>query len=167
MSLSTVLAGLAIGAGATLVMDVWNALLKRALGVSSLDFCLLGRWIRHVPEGTFRHTNIRDSARRPRECAVGWAAHYTIGVVLAVGFVSVVSGDWLASPTLLPALTYGLVTVVFPFFVLQPSLGLGIAGSRTPSPVRARVKSLTTHLVFGFGLYLAALSLGPALEALG
>lgn len=167
MSLSTVLAGLAIGAGATLVMDVWNALLKRALGVSSLDFCLLGRWIRHVPEGTFRHTNIRDSARRPRECAVGWATHYTIGVVLAVGFVSVVSGDWLASPTLLPALTYGLVTVVFPFFVLQPSLGLGIAGSRTPSPVRARVKSLTTHLVFGFGLYLAALSLGPALEALG
>lgn len=35
-----------------------------------------------------------------------------------------------------------------PFFVMQPALGLGIAASRTPNPVQARIKSLATHTVF-------------------
>ena len=35
-----------IGLGATLVMDFWNLFLKRAFGIQSLDFCLLGRWLR-------------------------------------------------------------------------------------------------------------------------
>jgi hypothetical protein len=49
-----------------------------------------------------------------------------------------------------------MLTVAAPFFILQPALGLGIAASRTPSPARARLRSLISHLVFGFGLYLAA-----------
>jgi hypothetical protein len=69
------------------------------------------------------------------------------------------SGHWLAEPTLMPALLYGIATVVFPFFILQPSLGLGIAGSRTARPAQARLKSLMTHVVFGVGLYVCALGL--------
>ena len=86
-------------------------------------------------------------------------AHYTIGVVFALVFVVIASGDWLARPTLLPALLYGLATVVFPFFLMQPSLGLGIAASRVPNPTQARLKSLVTHTVFGAGLYLCAVGL--------
>jgi len=56
----------------------------------------------------------------------------------------------------LPALVYGVVTIVFPFFIMQPSLGLGVAASKTPKPSRARLKSLATHTVFGLGLYLSA-----------
>jgi Protein of unknown function (DUF2938) len=58
-----------------------------------------------------------------------------------------------------PALLYGLATVVFPFFVIQPAFGLGVAGSRTPNPLQARLKSLATHTVFGVGLYVCALLL--------
>lgn len=78
-------------------------------------------------------------------------------LVLALVFVVLASGDWLARPTLLPALLYGIGTVVFPFFVMQPSFGLGMAASRTPNPTQARLKSLVTHTVFGFGLYVCAL----------
>jgi hypothetical protein len=71
----------------------------------------------------------------------------------------VLSGSaWLARPTLLPALLYGLATVAFPFFVMQPALGLGMASSRAPHPTHARLKSLATHLVFGVGLYICALA---------
>jgi hypothetical protein len=56
----------------------------------------------------------------------------------------------------LPALLYGIGTVVFPFFIMQPSLGLGSAASRTPNPTQARLKSLLTHTVFGVGLYVCA-----------
>src|SRR3546814_6383257 len=63
---------------------------------------------------------------------------------------------WARQPTLLPCLGLGLLTVLFPYFVMQPALGAGIAGSKTPNPAQARIRSLATHAVFGVGLYLAA-----------
>jgi len=154
-----VLNAVAIGVGASLLMDAWNLLLKRALGIPSLNYCLLGRWLLHMPEGTFIHSSIAAAPPRRFECAVGWFAHYTIGVVLALVFLALAPGDWPARPTVLPALLYGIGTVVFPLFVLQPSLGLGIASSKTPKPAQARLKSLVTHVVFGVGLYLCAVAL--------
>ena len=159
-----ILGAVAIGIGANVVMDLWNLFLKRAFGIPSLNYCLLGRWIGHMPAGTLRHANIAAAPPRPFECAVGWIAHYAIGVVFALAFVVLVSVDWLERPTLLPALLYGLGTVVFPFFVMQPSLGLGIAASRTPHPTQARLKSLATHCVFGVGLYACALGVSYVLR---
>lgn len=161
---SYILGAIAMGLGATLVMDLWNLFLKRAFNIPSLNYCLLGRWLRHMPGGTFRHASIAAAPQKPFECKIGWMAHYTIGVVLALVFVFLVSGDWLARPTLLPALLYGLGTVVFPFFVLQPSLGFGIASSRAPNPTQARLKSLVTHTVFGCGLYVCALGVSYVLR---
>ena len=154
-----VLSAVVIGVGASLLMDAWNFILKRAFGIPSLNYCLLGRWFLHMPEGTFVHSGIAAAPPRRFECAVGWFAHYTIGVVLALAFLTLAPGDWLVRPTVLPALLYGIGTVVFPLFVLQPSLGLGIASSKTPKPAQARLKSLVTHVVFGVGLYLCAVAL--------
>ena len=162
-----ILAAIAIGIGASLFMDLWNLFLKRAFNIPSLDYCLLGRWLRNMTGGTFRHVSIADAQQRPFECTVGWIAHYSIGVVFALVFVVFASGDWLASPTLLPALLYGIGTVVFPLFIMQPSFGLGIAASRTPNPAQARLKSLVTHTVFGVGLYVCALGVRCVLPAQG
>jgi hypothetical protein len=159
-----VLRAIAIGIGASLVMDLWNLFLKRTFGIPSLNYCLLGRWLRHMPDGTFRHASIGAAPQKPFECMVGWMAHFTIGVVLALAFVVLTPGDWLARPTLLPALLYGIGTVVFPFFIMQPSFGLGIAASRTPKPTQARLKSLATHTVFGVGLYVCALGMSYVLR---
>jgi hypothetical protein len=161
---SHILGAIAVGLGATLVMDLWNLFLKRAFRIPSLNYCLLGRWLRHMPGGTFRHASIASASRKPLECAVGSIAHYSIGVVFALVFVALTSGDWLARPTLLPALLYGIGTVVFPFFLMQPSFGLGIAASKTPNPTQARLKSLMTHTVFGVGLYVCALAVSYVLR---
>jgi hypothetical protein len=155
---------IAIGIGATLIMDLWNLFLQRAFSIPSLNLCLLGRWLRHMPGGTFRHGSITTAPQKPFECAVGWIAHYTIGVMFALVLVVLTSGDWLARPTLLLALLYGIGTVVFPFFIMQPSLGLGIAASKTPKPMQARLKSLVTHTVFGIGLYLSTLGVSCVLR---
>lgn len=159
-----VLGAIAIGIGANLVMDLWNLFLQRTFSIPSLSYCFLGRWLRHMPGGTFRHASITAAPPKPFECTVGWIAHYTIGVVLALVFVVLTSGDWLARPTLLPALLYGIGTVVFPFLIMQPSFGLGIAASRTPNPTQVRLKSLVTHIVFGVGLYVCALGVSYALR---
>ncbi len=38
-----ILSEVLIGVGATLAMDLWNGLLKRALGIASLNYCMLRR----------------------------------------------------------------------------------------------------------------------------
>ena len=119
-----------------------------------------------MPGGTFRHASIAAAPQKSFECTAGTIAHYTIGVVFALVLVVLTSGEWLARPTLLPALLYGIGTVVFPFFLMQPSFGLGIAASRTPNPTQARLKSLMTHTVFGVGLYVCALGVSYVLRAL-
>lgn len=149
-------AGLLIGLGATLVMDLWALLLKRVFHVPSLSYCLVGRWLRHMPDGRFKHASIGAAAPKPRECAVGWIAHYLIGAIFAVALVALAPAEWLQRPTLWPALLFGLVTVAMPFLIMQPSFGFGIAASKTPNPRQARAKSLLTHAVFGIGLYLSA-----------
>jgi hypothetical protein len=161
---SHILGAIAIGIGATVFMDLWNLFLKRAFGIASLNYCLLGRWLSHMPKGTFRHASITSAPQQPFECAVGWIAHYTIGVGFALVFVALAPGDWLGRPTLPVALLFGIATVVFPFFILQPSLGFGVAGSRTAKPVQARIKSLVTHTVFGVGLYVTALGVSYVLR---
>ena len=108
MEANHILAAIAIGIGATLVMDLWNLLLRGAFNIVSLNYCLLGRWLCHMPEGRFRHTSITAAPQKPFECPVGWIAHYTIGVMLAVAFVVMAPGEWLAQPTLPPALLYGI-----------------------------------------------------------
>jgi hypothetical protein len=159
-----ILGALAIGIGATLIMDLWNLFLQRTFSIPSLNYCLLGRWLLHMPGGTLRHASIAAAPQKPFECTVGRIAHYTIGVVFALVLVVLTSGDWLARPTLLPALLYGIGTVVFPFFIMQPSLGFGIAASRTPNPTQARLKSLLSHTVFGVGLYVCALGVSYVLR---
>ena len=165
LGVGQLLAAIAVGIGATALMDLWNTLLKQAFGVRSLDYCMLGRWLRHMPRGTFRHASIASASPMRGECAAGWLAHYSIGVTFAIALVAVTAGSWLARPTLPPALAFGLGTIVFPFFVLQPAVGLGVASSRAPRPMLARIKSVATHAVFGIGLYLCGLVVSRLVRA--
>lgn len=142
-----------VGLGATLVIDLWALLLKRGFNIPSLNYCLVGRWLLHMPDGKFVHQSIAAAPEKRHECPLGWVAHYLIGTGFALLFVSLVSGAWLTRPTLLPAVGFGLVTALVPLLVMQPALGLGLAASKTPHPNQARLKSLMTHTVFGVGLY--------------
>lgn len=154
-------AAVLVGLGATLMIDLWALVLRRGFGIPSLSYCLLGRWILHMPGGTFVHPSIAAAASKPHECTLGWVAHYLIGTLFALLFVLLASARWLERPTLLPALAFGVATTLVPYFVMQPSFGLGVAASKTPRPAAARLKSLMTHTVFGAGLYLWALLLSP------
>ncbi len=155
-----VIRSIVIGAGATLTIDVWAALLRR-FGIASLNFALLGRWVGHLPRGRFVHDSIARAAPIAGERALGWATHYAIGVSFAGALIAIVGLKWARAPTLLPALILGVVTVAAPLLVLQPALGAGVASRRTPAPLFNSLKSLATHTVFGLGLYLTARAIAP------
>jgi|SRR5215831_8194752 len=151
---------IAVGLGATLFMDIWAVFLKRAFNVPSANYCLVGRWLRHMEGGVFKHPSITAAAKKPAECTVGWIAHYAIGAFFALALVAIATPQWLRSPTLMPALIFGIVTVAIPFFIMHPSFGLGVASSKAPNPMNARLRSLMSHAAFGVGLYVSALVAG-------
>ena len=81
----------------------------------------------------------------------------------AAALLAICGIAWLRQPTLGPALLVGIGTVAAPFLLMQPGMGAGIAGSRTPRPAATRLQSLVTHAVFGFGLYAAGWAVQPLL----
>ena len=145
-----------LGIGATLFMDLWALIQIHILKIQVLDYALVGRWAGSLAIGTRGQGPISSVPAFPHEAALGWAIHYATGIAYAALFLLIVRNGWQADPTLLPALAFGAVSVVAPFFILQPGLGAGIAASRAPRPNVARFKSFLTHLVFGAGLYLTA-----------
>jgi len=146
-----------VGVGSTLIFDLWGLFLKCAFKITPSNLCLVGRWILYMPDGIIRHPNISSAPQKNTECTVGWIAHYTTGIVFAVIFLVFTGMDWLQHPTLISAILFGVVTVSAPFFVMQPAFGLGVAASKTPNPMQARLRSLMNHIVFGFGIYLCGL----------
>jgi hypothetical protein len=161
-----VLRAILIGAGATIVMDIW-AILLRQFGIPSLKFAFVGRWIGHLRQGQWMHESIARATPVRGEQVIGWIAHYSIGISFAALLLLTYGLKWAKSPSLLPALCIGIVTVMAPLFILQPAMGAGIASSKTPNPVFNCIKSLGTHTVYGFGLYLAALATASLIPAAG
>jgi hypothetical protein len=150
------LAALPIGIGATLVVDVWAWLRRRAFGTPLPDYALVGRWGGTLLRGQFRHAPVKSLPALRGERAAGWILHYVIGVLFAALLVGGAGPDWVARPTLGPALLVGLATVAAPWLLLQPALGAGVAARKTPHPNAARLQTLITHAWFGIGLYLSA-----------
>lgn len=157
--LELVIRGLVMGVAAAALMDAWGLLLRRGFGIPTLDYAMLGRWIGHLAHGRLAHQRIAAAEKIPGERPLGWLAHYAIGVAFAVLLLLVVGLDWVRAPSVGPALAIGLGTIVAPWLVMQPGMGAGLAGSRTPNPAATRLRNLATHTVYGLGLYLAATAL--------
>jgi hypothetical protein len=149
-----------IGAGATAVMDAWTSLRRRLFGVAPADYGLVGRWIAGMARGRFHHERIGATPPVRGERLIGWTAHYLIGITFAGVLLAIWGPEWARGPRPWPAMIVGAVSVLAPFLLMQPGMGLGIAASRTARPAISRLNSVVTHTVFGAGLYFAGLFLG-------
>jgi len=150
------MASLLLGIGATALIDLWSLVRRATLGVALPDYALVGRWLAHMRHGQVHHNAIKTSPAVAGERWLGWCAHYLTGIGFAALLVMLVGRSWLAQPTLYPAILVGTCTVIAPYGLMQPGMGLGFAAAKTPRPNSARLHSLITHLWFGLGLYLSA-----------
>ncbi|OTG68391.1 hypothetical protein B9T25_06890 [Acinetobacter sp. ANC 4470] len=146
---------LSLGIGATLIMDIWLFILKR-LNIPTLNFAFLGRWMGWIFHGKITHESIARSPEIQHEYVLGWIAHYSVGILFAFSFIFIIGDTWLLQPQFYSALLFGVITVLIPFFIMQPAMGAGFASSKTPKPLLNCLKSLINHSIFGCGLFLTA-----------
>ncbi|HVI45789.1 MAG TPA: DUF2938 domain-containing protein [Chitinophaga sp.] len=148
-----------IGIGGTIAMDIWALLLKHLFNIQSLNYAFVGRWIGHFSNGKFMHNSIAKAPPIAGEKAIGWCAHYLIGITFSILLVIIWGYEWIDTPRIIPALIIGIATTIAPFLIMQPGMGLGIAAAKLPNANTARFRSLLTHTIYGIGLYLTALIL--------
>ncbi|OKY25805.1 DUF2938 domain-containing protein [Thalassotalea sp. PP2-459] len=148
-----------IGIGATVVLDLWSLFIEKLFNMPPLNWRMVGRWVGLMSDGKFYHQNISQSKAVNNELLIGWVTHYIIGVIFAGAFLLIVNESvTLTSVSFLSSVIFGMVTVVFPFCIMQPCMGLGFVASKAPKPNIARIRSLINHMVFGVGLYVATLT---------
>ncbi|KAA3450783.1 DUF2938 domain-containing protein [Mesorhizobium sp. SARCC-RB16n] len=147
---------IAIGVGATILMDIWAFFLHKAFGQPRPNWGPVGRWVWHLGDKVF-HDDIGDAAPYAHEKALGWAFHYFVGIVSGIILVVLAGAGWLTSPTFLPAFILGIVTVGAGWFLLAPGMGAGWAASKRPNPMQIRALNLVSHTMFALGLWGTAL----------
>ena len=149
-----------LGAFATAIFDLYLAFIQpRIFKTPFTGFSMFGRWVGHLAKGRFFHDSVAAAGPVPYEKPIGWIGHYAVGILFAAILI-ILWPQFLAMPTLAPALVVGIGSVLAPFCVMQPAFGMGLFASKTPNPWAVRIRALASHFVFGLCLYAA-----PALIA--
>lgn len=152
----TLIKGALVGTAGTVLLDSWALFLARVWNVPATNWTMVGRWLGHMTRGKFHHASMSAAEPVKGEHAIGWIAHYVIGIGYGLLLLALWGSGWLTEPTILPPLLLSWVLLVAPYFLMMPGMGMGIAGSKTPKPTFTRIKSVVSHSVFGLGMYLAA-----------
>jgi len=147
-----IVAGVVGGFVGTAVMDSVNRLLAGAGFLIPVDVRMIGRAAHGWSRGRFRHDHPSELESGAHDLMYGYLAHYLIGVSLALGYVvgwdSLLGGP--VSPWWAPA--YGVATTVAAYFLLFPSIGLGVGGMRSAAGLKLPLSSMANHLFYGVGL---------------
>lgn len=160
--MSLIVSGVAIGLFATLCINIWAFLLFKTIGMPMPNRAMMGRWAANFSRGKLFHESIATTPPEPQETAIGWMFHVCVGSAFGVMLAILVGEEWFTAPTPVPAVIFGIVTVGFGWFLMQPGMGLGPAGSKTPNPTKGRLNSLAGHVVFGMALWVGALLLAQS-----
>ncbi|SFU52553.1 Protein of unknown function [Nitrosospira multiformis] len=87
-----------VGIGGTIVLDLYAFLLQRLFGVPATNWQMVGRWLGHMPSGSFVQTNLGQVKPVPGEHALGWIFHYVIGIAYGLLLVAIWGADGCLSP---------------------------------------------------------------------
>lgn len=147
-----VVTGVVAGVLGTLMMDSLNLLFSRTGMISKIDVAMIGRMAMGWTRGRFRYEHPSEMEQVANEKLYGYFTHYAIGVGLAVPYL--VGWDLLVGGSVSPlwAIAYGLATTAASYFFVFPSMGLGVAGWRSPEGMRAPLSALANHLFYGMGI---------------
>lgn len=144
---------IALGIFATIIIDIWATFSNKVLNFPRTNWAVVGRWLGHIPRGKLSHAPVSAVPAIKYENILGWAFHYFIGVVYAALYVLFAFLFLDGQPSLLSAWVFGLITILSPWFIMQPCLGMGFCASKAAQPAMVRLQNFAIHSIFGVTLY--------------
>ena len=156
MTVETAVFGVCAGIFATATMDVLANVFNRMGLTAGARGQWVGRWYLGIFKGRFVHADIEAFPEQAGEKQAALVGHYVIGTVLAVFYIT--AAQWFTIPPdgFFTAVGYGLVTCVFPWFLVLPGLGFGICGWKGPPELKLFRSTLMNHISYGLGLWWTA-----------
>ncbi len=144
-----------MGIFATFFMDLLAGFLaKRKVIYPFISPEAIGRWFLYIFRGRFLHKDINETPALKNEKMWCLISHYLIGVVLAgiylflnLIFPVIRNQPWVA-------LIFGIATVILPWFLMLPGIGLGVMASKSSNRSLIIRTNLVNHTVFGLGLFI-------------
>ena len=135
-------------------MDVLNYLFARTGTLSQIEPEMIGRMVVGWGRGRFVYRHPSEMNEVAYEKAYGIAAHYFIGIGLAVPFV--LGWGLITNEPISPLwiFIYGVCTTAASWFFVYPCMGFGMFGRRSPDGIKATFSSLANHIFYGIGLAL-------------
>src|SRR5690349_19544031 len=91
-----------VGIGGTIVLDLWALFMARVMGLPATNWAMVGRWFGNMPRGQFVQATMTKARPVEGELAIGWIAHYAIGIGYGLLLPAFWGQGWLDRPTLLP-----------------------------------------------------------------
>lgn len=152
--LNLITTGVITGILGTIVMDSLNCFFSRFGIISKIEPEMIGRMVVGWGRGRFVYRHPSEMEKVANEKVYGFAAHYLIGIGLAVPFVlcwGLINEESL-SP--LSIFVYGVATTAASWFLVYPCMGFGAFGRLSPEGIKATFSSLANHIFYGIGLAL-------------
>jgi len=150
----TVLSLTLAGILATALSDLWQRAFMTMLGQKAPRWGSVGRWVMGMGEGRIIDHALSTRPARSGEEAAGWAVHYVVGILYA--WIYALLLHWLDLPSSFAlVMIYALLTLAAPMLFMKPAMGGGLFGWRAARPWLGFTKTLSAHLSYGVGLWLA------------
>ena len=136
-------------------MDITELQISK-LGISSgVKGEYIGRWFHGILSGVFMHEDISKSEPIKNEERIGQIFHFLIGggmvALLYPVFLNVIGLETSTNHMLLGSV-FGLLTSLFPWFILMPSFGWALFGAKTQFKSKPIISPIISHVPFGFGI---------------
>jgi hypothetical protein len=142
-----------LGILATLVMDLLGFVFAKTRIVHPLITpAIVGRWVLYLLRGKFIHKDINETPALKFERPAALLFHYLIGILLSGNYLALELEYPIIYQELWAPVLFGIATTVLPWFLLYPSIGLGLLASKAPKRSPYIVTSLVNHTSFGLGL---------------
>jgi len=136
-------------------MDITELQISK-FGISSgVKGAYIGRWFNGILDGVFMHKDISKTKSIKNEDCIGQIFHFIIGggmvALLYPVFLNIIGLETSTNHLLLGSV-FGLLTSLFPWFILMPSFGWGLFGSKTPFKSKPIISPIISHVPFGLGI---------------
>jgi len=139
----------------SVLMDVTESKMSNFGIRSGVNGAYVGRWVLGVTKGIFKYQDITKSEPIKYEKRTGQIFHFVIGggvVALFYPIFLILIGQESTSNHIMFASVFGLLTSILPWFILMPSFGWGIFGTRALVGSKPIISPLISHLPYGFGI---------------